>query len=156
PLAALQILTSSSTSPLNFAPGSVGIAASPANHRLRPPVDEDGLRELAASHLVIVVDGPRLDIAIMAIGTAPIGAVAALERRHLCVIGAPAVLVVHRLADTVANEAADKCAADDSGGIAAAHCPPEQRARRGAKQRSLFFLGSACGHENRKRKRQKE
>ncbi len=135
-----------------LAPHSVGSAANAANHRFRVAVDEDRLRELAASHVVVIIDRLRLDIAVMAIRVAPIGALTIFERGVLRFSRASPVLIVHGLADAIPDKPANERSAHHAGKMASrapAKGAPDQRTRRGAGERPRLFLRRASGGKQR-------
>src|SRR5262245_18560303 len=93
-------------------PGAVRIAAGGPARDLRASVDIDGMGVVAALGAAPVVGRARNDVtAASRIGILPgdrrAGA-AGFERVHLRRVGAGLVLVVHRSADTVAQEAANR------------------------------------------------
>src|SRR5262249_27589684 len=126
-------------------------AASPAYHRFRPSIDNDGLRKLAASHFVIIVIRPGLDITIMAIGAAPLRALAVLKRQILRLRRAPAILRIHCRATPVADKTANERAAQHSSEMAAwaaAKSAPDIRPGGSAHECSCLLAGFASRHED--------
>lgn len=61
---------------LHFPPNPIRTAADPGSHRFRPSINDHGLGELAASHVVVIINRLRLDIAVMAVRVTPSGALA--------------------------------------------------------------------------------
>src|SRR5580704_8144667 len=133
-------------------PGAVGIAAGGAAGALRGAIDIDRVGILPAGGAIGLVGRAGHDIAVTAgirITPGDRGARrAGFQRLHLGGVGAPPVLVVHRRADPVAEQAPDRGADHGSGepvADAAADGIADQAAGYGADRRAAGFLRPGVG-----------
>jgi len=136
-------------------PSAIGSSASPSGHCRRLAVDVSRLSELPARHVVVIIDRPRLDIAIMPVGAAPLCAIPIFERRVLSIGSAPAVLLVHGGADPVTDEAADHRACDRrrNASSAPAELTADQCAGSRSDKRPSILVVGASNRKNRNHKR---